>query len=127
MIKINKAIAVYFLMAVLIAVASDAVSIHYEYDSLNRLTKVSYGNGTVIAYTYDAAGNRTQMRIEVFGVLPGDLNGDSVVDLKDAVTALQILTGMLSEGSVNLAADVDGDGKIGMTEAIYAMQKVAGL
>ena len=30
----------------------------YSYDSLNRLTNVDYGNGSVISYTYDAAGNR---------------------------------------------------------------------
>lgn len=49
------------------------------------------------------------------------------MDLKDAVMALQILTGMLSEGSVNLAADVDGDGRIGTAVAIYILRKVAGL
>jgi YD repeat-containing protein len=27
------------------------------YDSLNRLTSVTYGNGTIINYSYDAAGN----------------------------------------------------------------------
>jgi len=30
----------------------------YSYDSLNRLTNVNYGNGAVIGYTYDVAGNR---------------------------------------------------------------------
>ena len=33
-------------------------AVAYGYDSLNRLTNVDYGNGSVIAYTYDAAGNR---------------------------------------------------------------------
>src|SRR5947209_20576698 len=35
-----------------------ANSVSYAYDSLNRLTRVDYGNGAVIDYTYDAAGNR---------------------------------------------------------------------
>lgn len=35
-----------------------ASSIVYAYNSLNRLTNVDYGNGSVISYTYDAAGNR---------------------------------------------------------------------
>jgi YD repeat-containing protein len=30
----------------------------YSYDSLNRLTRVVYSDGTIIVYTYDAAGNR---------------------------------------------------------------------
>jgi len=33
-------------------------AVSYSYDSLNRLTNVDYGNGSVISYTYDAAGNR---------------------------------------------------------------------
>lgn len=31
----------------------------YEYDSLNRLTKVTYADGAQILYYYDANGNRT--------------------------------------------------------------------
>ena len=30
----------------------------YEYDNLNRLTKVTYANGAVVQYTYDNVGNR---------------------------------------------------------------------
>ena len=33
----------------------------YKYDSLGRVIEVDYPNGTVIKYTYDAAGNRTQV------------------------------------------------------------------
>jgi YD repeat-containing protein len=35
-----------------------AASIQYTYDNLNRLTKVEYEDGTVVEYSYDAAGNR---------------------------------------------------------------------
>ncbi len=38
------------------AASDDAV---YTYDLLNRLATVTYDNGTVINYSYDAAGNRT--------------------------------------------------------------------
>jgi YD repeat-containing protein len=41
-----------------IATNTVAAGISYNYDSLNRLTNVDYGNGSVISYTYDAAGNR---------------------------------------------------------------------
>jgi len=34
-------------------------SVTYEYDKLNRLTRVTYDDGSVIVYHYDAAGNRT--------------------------------------------------------------------
>ena len=48
---------ILFLFATLPRAAS-AAQVSYAYDSLNRLTHVDYGNGSVINYTYDAAGNR---------------------------------------------------------------------
>jgi YD repeat-containing protein len=33
----------------------------HTYDALGRLTKVTYSNGVVITYVYDAAGNRTSV------------------------------------------------------------------
>jgi len=38
--------------------AAHAATILYSYDALNRLTGVVYPDGTTVAYTYDAAGNR---------------------------------------------------------------------
>jgi YD repeat-containing protein len=38
--------------------ASRAADQHIIYDSLNRITRAEYADGTVAAYTYDAAGNR---------------------------------------------------------------------
>lgn len=66
-----------------------------------------------------------------FGVgsdsLKGDVNGDHEVNLADVIMALQVLVGMIPDGTVNLAADVDGDNKMGMAEAIYVLGQVAGL
>lgn len=39
--------------------AAQAGSAAHTYDSLGRLSKITYSNGTVITYTYDAAGNRS--------------------------------------------------------------------
>ncbi|MBN9694429.1 MAG: RHS repeat protein [Zoogloea sp.] len=47
------------LVAAVCAVSAHAGSASYTYDTLGRLTQVSYSNGTVIAYSYDAAGNRS--------------------------------------------------------------------
>ena len=33
-------------------------TVKYEYDGMNRLTQVIYGNGVTVSYTYDALGNR---------------------------------------------------------------------
>jgi YD repeat-containing protein len=48
------------LILALLLVARSAIAgqVLYLYDSLNRLTDVDYGNGSIISYTYDAAGNR---------------------------------------------------------------------
>ena len=35
-----------------------AETVIYEYDNLYRLTKATYSDGTIIEYTFDAAGNR---------------------------------------------------------------------
>lgn len=34
-------------------------SVDYTYDTLGRLTTVTYSSGVIITYVYDAAGNRT--------------------------------------------------------------------
>lgn len=47
------------LLLVVCAGVALAGSVVYTYDTLGRLTKVTYASGVVITYTYDAAGNRT--------------------------------------------------------------------
>jgi YD repeat-containing protein len=48
-----------FSMRVDAATTSDSyATTSYTYDSLNRLIRVTYADGSVIRYTYDAAGNR---------------------------------------------------------------------
>lgn len=52
-------------LACLLLVASAGVvqagSVSYIYDALGRLTRATYSSGTVIVYTYDAAGNRSSV------------------------------------------------------------------
>jgi YD repeat-containing protein len=42
----------------LVAAHAASGSVTYVYDDLGRLVEVVYDDGTVIEYTYDAAGNR---------------------------------------------------------------------
>jgi YD repeat-containing protein len=41
-----------------------ADTVTYEYDDLHRLIKAIYSDGTIIEYTYDAAGNRLSKVIQ---------------------------------------------------------------
>ena len=45
--------------ALALAGAAQAGPATHTYDSLGRLSQVTYSNGVVITYVYDAAGNRT--------------------------------------------------------------------
>jgi subtilisin family serine protease len=65
--------------------------------------------------------------ITVKTVLKGDVNGDSNIDLADAILCLKVMSGKASAAEVYMEADVNGDGKIGMAEVIYILQKAASL
>lgn len=81
----------------------------YEYDSLNRLSSVSYNDGTKIIYRYDASGN-CQQKI-VAAVSDVDINGDGGVNLNDyAILAQQWLTGP-AEPTADIAP-LGGDGEV---------------
>lgn len=59
--------------------------------------------------------------------LPGDVDGNGRIELKDAVMALQIAAGMSTHVKPSAEASLAGNGKIGLVEAICAMQKAAGI
>ena len=56
---------------------------------------------------------------------PGDLTGNGVIDLADAVCAMQILTGMEPAADVYLQAEVNKDGKIGLEEVVYIIGEIS--
>jgi hypothetical protein len=55
----------------------------------------------------------------------GDINGNRMVDLGDAILALQVVADMNPPG-VHLG-DVNADGRVGLAEAIYVLQVAGGL
>ena len=59
----------------------------------------------------------------MFAISMGDVNGDGSVNLKDVISALQVLTGQTIP-SVYPEADADGDGRIGTAEAIMVLRKL---
>ena len=56
--KINISSIIGIIFCLFLSIPAFAATIQYTYDSLNRLTRVDYGGGAIIAYTYDSNGNR---------------------------------------------------------------------
>jgi YD repeat-containing protein len=59
----NSSLYVLAAGAVLLMAASlpaQAGTTTYKYDALGRVSEVDYPDGSIVYYTYDAAGNRTQ-------------------------------------------------------------------
>ena len=67
----------------------------------------------------------------ISGVIPGNVNGDDVTDLTDAIICFQVLSG-INSSDIRLkyptsGTDVNSDGQIGLQEAVYILEHVAGL
>lgn len=71
--------AIFLLVVVF---ASVGLGVTYQYDNLNRLSRVTYDDGTRIIYSYDASGNRTRKVVTVLS----DFDGDGDVDFVDFST-----------------------------------------
>jgi len=56
----------------------------------------------------------------------GDVNGDCVVTMADAISALRLITGIDELGPSSKEAEVNGDGKIGFEELIWILQSISG-
>jgi hypothetical protein len=74
----------------------------------------------------DSDNTRADMGALAFTTMPGDVNADNLVDLKDAVLVFQVLSTGAGQ-SVHLHADVNGNQKTDLSEAIYILQKIAGI
>lgn len=63
--------------------------------------------------------------------IKGDINDDCLIDLRDVILVLQLITNRATLQSVpdnsGVNADVNGDSRIGLPEVIYILQKEAGL
>jgi YD repeat-containing protein len=87
----------------------------YTYDTIGRLTKVTYEDASSITYVYDNAGNLLK-RVML-----------AKVNLADVIHALQVLSGITPSSPVYKEADLNADGKIGLEEVVYILQEVSGL
>ena len=73
--------------------------------------------------------------MEITPAVKGDVNGDGLVNLTDAVAAIKAMTGLtlpvgtggIRAGYAYSGADVNGDGKMGLQEVLYILQVISGL
>jgi YD repeat-containing protein len=88
----------------------------YEYDSLNRLSRVTYDGGFQITYMYDEVGNRTEL---IATILP-DIAPNGLVNLEDfTVMAEHWLNSDCGEPDWCGLADIDRDANVGTVELNY--------
>lgn len=103
--------------------------ISYEYDNLYRLTKVTYPNGTIVAYTYDALGNRISKQVTGSPTeIMGDVDGDGHVTMADVYAIVDFIMGKNPSPFNENMANVNGDDKVDVadvTEAVKIINKNA--
>ncbi len=74
---------------------TNVFGVSYLYDSLNRLTNVDYGNGSVSSYSYDAAGNRL--------TYSGAVANDTIAPSISFTNPTLALTFTNTSGTINLS------------------------
>ena len=123
----TKSIVIIFMMlfASVTAFATDKQKTTYEYDKLNRLTKVISPLGET-TYTYDALGNRLSRTFKANKVskIPGDANGDGQVDANDIVEITNYIMGKASKSFIFKTADVNEDGKVNIADILQIVKGI---
>jgi len=95
-----------------------AMDVSYQYDSLNRLTAVDYGDGQQsIHYTYDNAGNILSTTITVSDQFPPNLSITSPIDGTTLSSNHLLINGTASDA---------GRGESGITSVLINGQQATG-
>lgn len=106
-----KTVGVIVIFALL--AAPHCLGVKYEYDSLHRLSKVTYDSGMQVVYSYDEVGNRTSR----ISTLAADSNVDGMVDVVDlSILADLWMYSDCSESAWCERADIDGSGSVDLAD-----------
>lgn len=86
--------------------------------------KLSYQNGNIIdSDLNDIPVTVNNGSVAIIDYIPGDINGDGTVDLKDVTLVRRMVTGY-SVTANKLAADVNGDGEVTMKDVVLIRRYV---
>lgn len=80
----NKLIAIIVLLVLFLNLNAVAFAAEYEYDNLNRVSKVTYEDGSYVIYTYDANGNITSIIKYTKDGEPGDAANPTIPTTPDS-------------------------------------------
>ncbi|MCP4353986.1 MAG: DUF1566 domain-containing protein [Desulfobacterales bacterium] len=59
------------------------------------------------------------------GIIIGDIDGNNIIEIADAISGLQILSGIIPLSPFYKEADTGRDDKIGLEDVIYILQKIS--
>lgn len=104
--------------AAALVLASPAAADQYQYDSLGRLIRVTYDNGAVVQYSYDAAGNRTTVVANLNLNHPPVANNDSASAAASAAVDIMVRANDSDPDSDPLSVTAVGTPSGGGTVAI---------
>ncbi len=105
------------------ALFRNAEALEYDYDATGRLIRVEYDDGSVVTYSYDDAGNRTQVvrsapssgfneTIQITGSSPVNLrtlaNGAGYTGAQNATVVFQVGNGVTITGSAGASGAAGG-------------------
>ncbi|MDI9569211.1 MAG: M12 family metallo-peptidase [Pseudomonadota bacterium] len=99
--------------------------------AVNDMTRLlSANNYRGVVYFLDKTNKRiVSRRVDLKVKAPGDVTGDGMVNLSDAIASMKVQYGLDSPGLRDdyaaSGADVNGDDKVGAQEAVHALQVVA--
>ncbi len=80
--------------------------------------------GKIIVTATGVVNASQSVEVKQNKVVRGDVDGNGVIDLRDAILVLKVLTGTASADNISVFADVNGDGKIGIEDLIYILRAV---
>ena len=84
--------------------------------TLNRLNFFNNSASSLSSFSLD----EIRLVPAALAPVPGDINNDSLVNLNDAISALQLITN--ETATADKAGDVNGDNRIGLEEAIFTLK-----
>lgn len=101
------------------------IAIMHVYKEYLELNVISPPKGRIIVGN---EGSVTEINLEAVEKLSGDVDGNTEVDIYDALAVARYDIRLISQADLDLSvADVDGDGTVGIYDALMIAEYVAGL